>query len=173
MPTRDETSLFRVAERAVVALYDGGVLSPAVLERVLTAFIGAKTNWNAEIQLRSADGHTLHEIVAMTMMPGRAPRNAARDFAQVVAHIGSIGANGEAVPDADASSGHTTEEDESEASEQDETLEHQLGAARPKRPKRSKQRARPASGRASETPSDSPASTGFNPFLNARPPRKR
>ncbi|MEM5383859.1 hypothetical protein VSR68_09670 [Paraburkholderia phymatum] len=173
MPTRDETSLFRVVEWAVVALYDGGVLSPAVLERVLTAFVGAKANWNAELQLRSADGHTLHEIIAMTMMPGRALRNAAGDFAQVIAHIGSVGTDGESASDANASSGHTHEEDESEASEQDETLEQQLGAARPGRPKRSKQRARPASGRASDAPSDSPASTGFNPFLNARPPRKR
>ncbi|SEJ33598.1 hypothetical protein [Paraburkholderia diazotrophica] len=173
MPTRDEISLYRAAERAVVALYDGGVLSPAVLERVLTAFIGAKANWNAEPQLRSADDHTLHEIVAMTMMPGRAPRNAARDFAQVIAHIGSAGTSGESASDAGALSAHTNEDEEGEAPEHDDTLEQQLGAARRSPPKRSKQRARPASGRAAEAPADSPAPKGFNPFLNAKPPRKR
>ena len=156
--TRSTATTFQIAERAVIALYDGGVLSPAVLERVLSAFVGTDIDWDADAKARSVDGRGLAEIVAMTMMPGRTSRTAVKDFASIVEHFesGQVHATGARASTRDEDGDDGIEQD---ASEDDEQLLDQLG-----------DRARSAK-RARATRSTSSGSTaGFNPFVNARPP---
>jgi hypothetical protein len=167
-----EPSLFRVAERAVVALYDGGVLSPAVLERVLSAFVGARVKWETEAEIHSVDGRTFHDVVVTTMMPGHAPDDTAREFARIIAHLESSDAGDDARSNAaKAPTKRENRKDRQERSgDEDEALIHQLGAAN--RPKR---RTNAAAVR-EDDPAPSPRSaraTGFNPLVNARLPRKR
>ena len=164
MTVRGTSSLFRVAERAVVTLYDGGVLSPAVLQRVLEAFIGAKVQWDTGVEIRSVDGRTMHDIVVTTLMPGDQPEQAASQFARIIAHLRT----GEAGPNApldapmptnhqDAGQGHD------EPSEEDEALIERPDVARTKR----RNHKPPANKRTSKP------SSGFNPLVNARLPGKR
>ncbi|MEM5372946.1 hypothetical protein V4C53_44100 [Paraburkholderia azotifigens] len=164
MAVRGNSSLFRVAERAVVTLYDGGVLSPTVLQRVLEAFIGAKVQWDTDVEIRAVDGRTMHDIVVTTLMPGDAPEQAASQFARIIAHLRTGEAGRNAPFDApmptnnqDAGQGHD------EPSEEDEALIDRLDAARS--PKR---KSRPSENRRASKPS-----SGFNPLVNARLPGKR
>ncbi|WP_225031216.1 hypothetical protein [Paraburkholderia sp. XV] len=164
MAVRGNSSLFRVAERAVVTLYDGGVLSPAVLQCVLEAFIGAKMQWDTDVEIRAVDGRTMHDIVMTTPMPGDAPEHAASEFARIIAHLRT----GEAVrhapsdapmPTNNQDAGH----DHDEPSGEDAALIDRLGAARgPKR------KHTPSANRRTSKPSP-----GFNPLVNARLPGKR
>ncbi len=80
--------LFAAAEATLIGLYDGGVLSPAVLERVIAGFAGSAIDWHSAPRLNTVDEKSLHEVVAMTMMPGRTHRNASKEFFAVVGHIG-------------------------------------------------------------------------------------
>ncbi|MEI6002348.1 hypothetical protein H3V53_36055 [Paraburkholderia bengalensis] len=166
-----EPSLFRVAERAVVALYDGGVLSPAVLERVLSAFIGATVKWETEADMHSVDGRSFHDIVVATMMPGHAPDDVAREFARIIAHLESPGPRDDGPSNAaKAPTKRETRKDRRQRSgDEDETLIRQLGAAN--RPKRRRNAATVREDDAGPSSGSAPP-TGFNPLVNARLPRK-
>ena len=164
MAVRGTSALFRVAERAVVALYDGGVLSPAVLQRVLEAFIGAKVQWDTDVEIRAVDGRTMHDIVVTTLMPGVAPEHAASEFARIIAHLRTGEASRNAPSDAPMPTmNQGAGQDHDEPSGEDEALIDRLDAARgPKRKHTSS-----ANRRASKP------SPGFNPLVNARLPGKR
>jgi hypothetical protein len=87
MPKLSASTPFPVFERVVISLYDGGVLSPAVLERVIGAFAHAGVDWDSAPVARSVDDRSLHEIVVLTMLPGHALRSASTSFMTVVEHI--------------------------------------------------------------------------------------
>ncbi len=84
---RRHDGLFSLAERQVIELYDAGVLSPAVLQRVIAAYTGRDVDWHEEARERSVDGRSVHEVVVLTMMPGRALRQAQKDFLSVIEHL--------------------------------------------------------------------------------------
>ena len=136
--------LFALVERQVLGLYDAGVLSPAVLHHVIAAYSDRDIDWHEEPQARSVDDHSLHEVVVLTMMPGRALRNARKDFVTVIGHLAG------AQPPGVSESEPTQEND-------DELLNQLSGAAtrrvktRPEEPKQSTRK-----------------STGFNPLVKAR-----
>jgi hypothetical protein len=83
----DAPPLFALAEKQIVALYDAGVLSPAVLHHVLAAYADRGVDWSADATLKTVDKHSVQEAVVLTMMPGRALRSAQRDFLSVVEHL--------------------------------------------------------------------------------------
>jgi hypothetical protein len=134
--------LFAAAEATMIGLYDAGVLSPAVLQRVIAGFSGIAIDWNTPLRLRTVDNRSLHEVVAMTMMPGRTLRNASKEFFAVIGHIGGIG---------------TEEHDEPD--EPDSNLINQLSGGS-------------GSKRAAKTARKTAPSAGFNPLLHASSPRK-
>ena len=78
---------FGIFERVVVSLYDGGVLSPAVLARIVGAFGQAGVDWQGTSAGRSVDGRSLHEIVVQTMLPGDDLQSVSTSFITVVEHI--------------------------------------------------------------------------------------
>ena len=139
--------LFAAAEASLIGLYDGGVLSPAVLQRVMTGFAASAIDWNTTPQLRTVDGKSLHEVVAMTMMPGRTIRNASKEFFAVIGHIGGIGDE------------EGDEPDEAPEDETDGNLINQLSAGR-------------SSKRSAKTVRKTAPSAGFNPLLRATSPRR-
>jgi hypothetical protein len=146
-PKAAAPSLFALAERQIVSLYDAGVLSPAVLQHVVAAYADRAIDWNESATLRSVDDHSMQEIVALVMMPGRTSRTAQKDFLSVVEHL----AAGQA---AQANSMDEEQED-------DDALLDQLGGGQ--RNHRAKQSTR--------TSSKQPA--GFNPLVGARAVPKR
>ncbi|WP_277183775.1 hypothetical protein [Caballeronia sp. BR00000012568055] len=79
--------LFSLAEKQIVALYDAGVLSPAVLHHVIAAYADSGVDWSATATLKTVDKHSVQEAVVLTMMPGRALRSAQKDFLSVVEHL--------------------------------------------------------------------------------------
>jgi hypothetical protein len=137
--------LFAAAEATMIGLYDAGVLSPAVLQRVIAGFSGIAIDWNTPLRLRTVDNRSLHEVVAMTMMPGRTLRNASKEFFAVIGHIGGIGTEEHDEPD--------------ESDEPDSNLINQLSGGS-------------ASNRAAKTARKTAPSAGFNPLLHASSPRK-
>jgi hypothetical protein len=84
--------LFTLAERQIIALYDAGVLSPAVLHHVLAAYADSGIDWSEAGKLRTVDDHSMQEAVVLVMMPGRVSRSAQKDFIAVVEHLGGDGA---------------------------------------------------------------------------------
>ncbi|HEV7833699.1 MAG TPA: hypothetical protein VGP09_10010 [Caballeronia sp.] len=134
--------MFAAAEATLIGLYDAGVLSPAVLQRVIAGFSGIAIDWNTPLRLRTVDNKSLHEVVAMTMMPGRTLRNASKEFFAVIGHIGGVG---------------TEEHDEPD--EPDSNLINQLSGGS-------------GSKRAAKTARKTAPSAGFNPLLHASSPRK-
>ena len=145
--------LFAVAEATLISLYDGGVLSPAVLERVIAGFANSTIDWHSTPELKSVDGRSLHEIVAITMMPGRAIRNPSKEFFAVVEHVG-----GRRVVARD----RQEEPDESADDEPDDELMSQLaGTGR----KNTASATKPAKTAGKPAPS-----AGFNPLFRAAPP---
>ena len=145
--------LFAAAEAALIALYDGGVLSPAVLQHVIAGFAHSAINWNTPPRLRTVDDKSLHEVVAMTMMPGRTLRQASKEFFAVIAHIGGISA--------EEHDDHVEPEepDEPPEDEPDSDLINQLSGGR-------------GGKRAAKTARKTAPSAGFNPLLHATSPRK-
>jgi hypothetical protein len=141
--------LFAVAEATLIGLYDGGVLSPAVLERVIAGFANSAIDWHSAPERKSVDGRSLHEIVAITMMPGRAIRNPSKEFFAVVEHVGgrSLAAQ---------------EEREEPSDEPDDELMNQLAGTSGK--------GRGAGKKAAKTARKSAPSPGFNPLFHATPP---
>ncbi|SAL13951.1 hypothetical protein [Caballeronia telluris] len=152
-PAARSAGLFALAERQVLGLYDAGVLSPAVLHHVIAAYADRDIDWHEEPHARSVDDHSLHEVVVLTMMPGRALRNARKDFLTVIAHLADAGAT---VRESESES-----ESEPEHEDDDELLNQLSGAA----PKRGKPRA--------EEPEPAPRKrAGFNPLVKARAVRQ-
>ena len=155
--------VFSAAEATILGLYDGGVLSPAVLQRVIAGFAGSGIRWNSECVLRSVDDKSLHEVVALTMMPGRAIRNAEKDFNAVIEHL--HGAQ-------DAAASSRPDEAPDEAS--DELMEQLGGSASRKTAsktagktsaKSSRKTARDTVAKKSQSPAP-----GFNPLFRATAP---
>jgi hypothetical protein len=142
--------LFAAAEATLIGLYDGGVLSPAVLQRVIAGFAESAIDWNTSPRLRTVDNKSLHEVVAITMMPGRTLRNASKEFFTVIGQIGGINAEAHAEPD---------EPDESSEDEPDSDLINQLSGGR-------------SGKRAARTARKTAPSAGFNPLLHASSPRR-
>ncbi|SAK62854.1 hypothetical protein AWB80_02791 [Caballeronia pedi] len=136
-------SLFALAERQIIALYDAGVMSPAVLNHVLAAYADSGIDWNDEGALQTVDGHTVHEAVVLVMMPERALKSARKDFMSVVEHL--------------AASEPEAVEDQTEDAEDDEDLLVQLGG-NTKRTTRAKKTTKPAE----------PKRAAFNPLVGAR-----
>ena len=145
--------LFAAAEAALIALYDGGVLSPAVLQHVIAGFADSAINWNTPPRLRTVDNKSLHEVVAMTMMPGRTLRQASKEFFAVIAHIGGISAEEHDDPV------EPEEPDEPPEDEPDSDLINQLSGGSGRK-------------RAAKTARKTAPSAGFNPLLHATSPRK-
>ncbi|MGF6964366.1 hypothetical protein OKW43_001371 [Paraburkholderia sp. WC7.3g] len=154
-------------ESVVIRLYDGGVLSPAVLERVIGAFAQANVDWRDTAEGRSVDGRSLHEIVALTMLPGQPVRSASASFMTVIEHIagGASDTSEEAAQSKPArrkKAAPPVEEREAESEPESQELLAQLsGDARSSKRRRATERDRPASPR------------GYNPFVNAQPPRSK
>jgi len=148
--------LFAVAEATLINLYDGGVLSPAVLERVIAGFANSAIDWHSALELKSVDGRSLHEVVAITMMPGRAIRNPSKEFLAVVEHVG-----GRRI--ASQEEQHEPEaQEETVDDEPDDELMSQLAGASRKGSAAAKKAAKPAQKTA--------PSAGFNPLFHATPP---
>ena len=148
--TTPANGLFAAAEATLIGLYDGGVLSPAVLQRVIAGFANTAIDWNTPPRLRTVDNKSLHEVVAMTMMPGRTLRNASKEFFAVIGHIGGIGAEEHDEPG---------EPDEAPDDEPDSDLINQLSGGSGRK-------------RAAKTARKTAPSAGFNPLLHATSPRK-
>ncbi|WNC91331.1 hypothetical protein RI103_08290 [Paraburkholderia sp. FT54] len=166
MPKASPSTPFGIFERVVVSLYDGGVLSPAVLERIIGAFAQADVDWHGTSASRSVDGRSLHEIVVQTMLPGDDLQSASTSFITVVEHIAgaalSASAVSETAKEAEPRRGRsrkTAGADEDTGT--DELLAQLSGSAQPGKRRRSNKVATPAS------------SGSFNPFLNAALPRAR
>jgi hypothetical protein len=151
-----------------VSLYDGGVLSPAVLERVIGAFAQAGADWHGTPRGHSVDGRSLHEIVVRTMLPGDDLQSASSSFMTVVEHIAqaalSVGAASETAEQAEprrARSRKTADANADEDASADELLAQLSGSTQPGKRRRSNK-------------ADTPAGSGtFNPFLNAALPRTK
>lgn len=142
--------LFAAAEATLIGLYDAGVLAPAVLQRVIAGFANSAINWNTLPRLRTIDDKSLHEVVAMTMMPGRTLRNASKEFFAVIGHIGGIGTEERDGPE---------EPEEPSDDEPDSDLINQLSGGSGRK-------------RAAKTARKTAPSAGFNPLLHATSPRK-
>ncbi|MBC8640856.1 hypothetical protein IAG25_28990 [Caballeronia sp. EK] len=140
-PNRAEKSLFALAERQIVGLYDAGVMSPAVLHHVVAAYADSGIDWNEDSALKTVDAHTVHEAVVLVMMPGRALKNARKDFMSVVAHL----AGGESPAD-----------DEAAQAKDDEDLLSQLGGNTSSKTNRK------------STQAAQPKRAAFNPLVGAR-----
>lgn len=183
MPQPAKPAMFRIVERVIVNLYDGGVLSPAVLERVLAAFAGSPVEWNTKPDASSVDGRSLHEIVVSIMMPGKALRNASAEFARIVEHIAQA-SDGEAVEAVESdetprpktkqtrvSARKAEKADEAESDEDNDELVSQLsGSTKGKTKGRARGTTQNAPQAARQAASGK--SAGFNPFVNAALPRK-
>ncbi len=142
--------LFAAAEATLIGLYDAGVLAPAVLQRVIAGFANSAINWNTSPRLRTIDDKSLHEVVAMTMMPGRTLRNASKEFFAVIGHIGGMGTEERDGPE---------EPEEPSDDEPDSDLINQLSGGSGRK-------------RAAKTARKTAPSAGFNPLLHATSPRK-
>lgn len=147
-PKRGPPSLFALAERQIVGLYDAGVMSPAVLHQVVAAYADSGIDWNEDGTLRTVDGHTVQEAVVLVMMPGRPLRSAQKDFISVVGHL----AGGQPA----RPSG--TDEPAAEATDDEDLLSQLSGNA----PRSNARGAR----KTAQTPE--PKRTGFNPLVGAR-----
>ncbi|BAN25629.1 hypothetical protein [Caballeronia insecticola] len=151
-PKRGPPSLFALAERQIVGLYDAGVMSPAVLHQVVAAFAESGIDWNEKGALKTVDGRSVQEAVVIVMMPGRALRSAQKDFISVVEHL--AGAQASVKSDVE-------EETEAESNEEDEDLLNQLGG------NSSRSNSRAVKKRAPDEPKEAKRAA-FNPLVGAR-----
>jgi hypothetical protein len=151
-------STFAVAERTIIGLYDGGVLSPAVLERVIAGFARSGIDWHASLRRRAVDGRSLHEVVASTMMPTHSGRGASKDFLSVIEHLS----------DADVPSSLHTDVDTGDNEPDDDLLDQLAGAAAPRKSAAS------TTTRSTQRKPQRQGSASFNPLSHATAPgRKR
>jgi hypothetical protein len=86
-PKASAPSLYALAAKQIVALYDAGVLSPAVLHHVIATYAESGIDWSETSTLKTVDNHTPQEVVVLIMMPGRVLRSAQKDFLSVIEHI--------------------------------------------------------------------------------------
>lgn len=147
-PKRGPPSLFALAERQIVGLYDAGVMSPAVLHQVVAAYADSGIDWSEDGTLRTVDGHTVQEAVVLVMMPGRPLRSAQKDFISVVGHLAG----------AQPAQRSGTEETAAEAAD-DENLLSQLSGKAPRSNAR---------GAKNTAQTQEPKRAGFNPLVGAR-----
>lgn len=140
-PARGPGSLFALAERQIVGLYDAGVMSPAVLHHLVAAYAESGIDWNEDGTLRTVDGHSVQEAVVIVMMPGRALKTARKDFISVVEHL----------------AGASSPTDQAEDASDDEDLLSQLGGDGAR-----------SSTRTAKKTGASPKRAGFNPLVGAR-----
>jgi hypothetical protein len=166
VPNRSASTLFLIVERAIVSLYDGGVLSPAVLERVMGAFAVDDVDWQTDTSLRSVDGRSLHEIVVSTMMPAAPQESVAESFLAVVAHLTDEGATPgiareEAQPQKSQRTARKKPQPADDDADSDELLAQLSGSAAPAGKRRTDTAKRPR------------VAAGFNPFANAALPRRK
>lgn len=175
---KTSASPFALVERAIISLYDGGVLSPAVLERLLAVFAQENTDWDTEPSQRTVDGRSLHEVVVLTMLPGESLRSASKSFLSVIEHI--AGVSGTKNPASAAEDVNDREEESADQDDDSAELAQQLsGSARATRRGRAanvKDKAKDTAKnkeRDSDAPTQQPKRTAaFNPLLNAAAPRK-
>lgn len=175
MPKASATP-FALAERAIISLYDGGVLSPAVLERLIASFATANPDWDTEPAERSLDGRSLHEVVALTMLPGGSLRAARKSFTSVIEHIAGAAKTKKTsraaskVQDEEVEEEEPAEEDDEDSAE----LARQLsGGTRGTRGTPSNRRRGASKSKDADTSARKPAGTAaFNPLMNAAAPRK-
>ncbi|MBT2789849.1 hypothetical protein [Paraburkholderia strydomiana] len=173
---KTSASPFALAERAIISLYDGGVLSPAVLERLLAVFAQENTDWDTKPSQRTVDGRSLHEVVVLTMLPGESLRSASKSFLSVIEHIAGVSRTKNP-----ASAAEDVDDHEEESADQDDDsaeLAQQLsGSARATRRGRAANVTVKDKARNKDKDSDAltrqPTRTAaFNPLLNAAAPRK-
>ena len=165
MPARSDP-LFPVAQRLILSLYDGGVLSPAVLERVI-ASIGDK-GWDTEPDALSSDGRSVRAVVVSVMMPGNALENVEKDFDAVIMHI--VGATGRtAAPAQRAARRAASRSSKASPSAIEETGADQTELIEQLAGRQSTSRKRTKSARVESK--QKPVST-FNPLFNAAIPKK-
>jgi hypothetical protein len=175
---KTSASPFALAERAIISLYDGGVLSPAVLERLLAVFAQENTDWDTKPSQRTVDGRSLHEVVVLTMLPGESLRSASKSFLSVIDHIAGVSRTKNP-----ASAAQDVDEHEEESADQDDDsaeLAQQLSGsarARARAPRRGRAANVKDKARNKDEDSDSPTqrpkrTAAFNPLLNAAAPRK-
>ncbi|ADG18828.1 conserved hypothetical protein [Paraburkholderia atlantica] len=161
-PKATHITSFQIFESVVIRLYDGGVLSPAVLERVVGGFAQANVDWHGTVQGRSVDGRSLHEIVTLTMLPGQPVRSASASFMSVIEHIADVASHAEPKPTRRGRKAVPPVDDAESQAESQELLAQLSGNERPGKRRRANQQ------------SDRPASPhGYNPFVNAQPPRSK
>ena len=152
-----------------MSLYDGGVLSPAVLERLLVSFSQANPDWETEPTERSVDGRSLHEVVTLIMMPGEPLRTARKSFISIIGHLAQPGANKSPRASAKAKRAEDEESSDSDDDSADSAeLAAQLSGRAPAGRRGGKSKTQDAE--ASAAKSARPA--GFNPLFNAAGPRR-
>jgi hypothetical protein len=167
MPSRPDP-LFAIAERLILSLYDGGVLSPAVLERVIAST--GEARWDTTPGSRAKGERSLREIVVSVMMPGNALDHVDQDFAAVIEHI--VGVTKEAARSATGGDKRTADKSRKgavppppeSADDADSELLEQLAGTRGTSARKTKPT------RAGHT---TRTAAGFNPLQNATPPKKR
>jgi hypothetical protein len=166
---------FALAERAIISLYDGGVLSPAVLERLIASFATANPDWDTEPTERSVDGRSLHEVVALTMLPGESLRAARKSFTSIIEHIAGAPKTKKTSRAASKVKEEVEEEEPAEEDNEDSAeLARQLsGGTRGTRGTSSNGRRGSAKSEDADTSARKPAGrAAFNPLVNAAAPRK-
>jgi hypothetical protein len=165
---------FALAERAILSLYDGGVLSPAVLERLIASFAAANPDWDTEPPERSVDGRSLHEVVALTMLPGESLRAARKSFMSVIEHIAGAAKTKKTSRAASKVEDEEEEVEEDEPAEEDDEdsaeLARQLSGGT--RGASSNRRRGAPKSKDADTSARKPAGkAAFNPLVNAAAPR--
>lgn len=168
VPNRSIPTLFSIAERAIISLYDAGVLSPAVLERVIGAFGVEGIDWQTETSLRAVDGRSLHQVVISTMMPATPENEVADSFSTIVAHLtdakasrGAARKTARAQPQKSTRAARKQPAAGDDDANSDELLAQLTSSAAPAGKRQPDSAKRPR------------APGGFNPFGNAAPPRKK
>ena len=171
MPKASATP-FALAERAIISLYDGGVLSPAVLERLIASFATANPDWDTEPTERSVDGRSLHEVVALTMLPGESLRAARKSFMSIIEHIAGAPKTKKTSRAASKVKEEVEEEEPAEEDDEDSAeLARQLSGGT--RGTSSNRRRGSAKSEDADTSARKPAGrAAFNPLVNAAAPRK-
>ena len=73
---KTSASPFALVERAIISLYDGGVLSPAVLERLLAVFAQTLTGTRNRLNARSTDARFTKSLFSPCCLANRYVRRA-------------------------------------------------------------------------------------------------
>ena len=137
-------SLFALAERQIVGLYDAGVMSPAVLQHLIAAYADSGIDWSERGTLQTVDGHSVQEAVVIVMMPERALKNAQKDFMSVVAQ-----------------NEDDTDIDTDEAADDQDLLSQLAGESRSTKKRAAKKRTQASGNQQAKR-------AGFNPLVGAR-----